>query len=162
MLIDGTYEILYIKRSVDSDYYPIACLTDQSFSESSDTIETTTRDNQGWKTMKPTNQEYTISFSGLEDYQTTNKTSFTELLISKKSRELVQWKIGEAGYYQGNAYITELTKDFPTDDYVTFNGTLVGYGNYTNIAESYINRVEADGGTIDNEKCLINYINSLL
>lgn len=162
MFINGTYELLYIKTQDSLDYYPIACITDQSFSESSDTIETTTRDNSGWKTSKPTNQEYSISFSGLEvSVYENQKVNFRELQLIKRNRELVEWKIGTGDYYFGSGFITELSLGYPIDDNVTFDGTLIGYGKYNTISTQYIERVEADGGTIDRKECLIDYINEI-
>ncbi len=60
--INGEIRILYIKQS--GDFYPIGCLTSNSFSEDFETIGTTTRDNDGWATSRPTKQSYTISFDG--------------------------------------------------------------------------------------------------
>ena len=62
-MIDGGYSILYIKW-VD-EFLPIGCLTSDSFSEEIEMLETTTRDNGGWKTSTPTNQNYNISFDGI-------------------------------------------------------------------------------------------------
>ena len=61
---NGTYKVLSIKQ--DNVYLPIGCLTENSFEESVDMLDTTTRDNpNGWKTSRPVGQQYSISFSGL-------------------------------------------------------------------------------------------------
>ena len=51
---------------VNDEYYPVACLSNNSWSESVETIDTTTRDNDGFKTSRPTNQSFSIDFEGIE------------------------------------------------------------------------------------------------
>ena len=63
MFTNGGYRILYIDSG--AGYLPVGCLTSHSFSEESETLNTTTRDNGGWSTEVPTNQSYSISFDGL-------------------------------------------------------------------------------------------------
>lgn len=127
-LIDATYQLLYIKTTeTSSSFLPIACLTDNSFSESADTIESFTKTQTGWKTTRPTNQSYNISFSGLDTTDTSGKASYIILQNAKRNRELIEWRIGTASaYYSGLGYITELNKDFPNDELITFNGSIVG------------------------------------
>ena len=61
---NGAYKVLYIK--VGEVYFPIGCLTSNSFSEEVAMLGTTTRDNSdGWKTSIPTLQSYNISFDGI-------------------------------------------------------------------------------------------------
>ena len=61
---NGNLKLLYLY--VGGEYFPIGCLTSNSFSETSDMLDTTTRQNaNGWKTSIPTNQSYNISFSGI-------------------------------------------------------------------------------------------------
>ena len=45
--MEGFEEILYIQ--VNKEWMPIACLTDNPISESTELIPTTTADNQGWE-----------------------------------------------------------------------------------------------------------------
>ena len=52
----GEDRILYIK--VEGVYLPIGCLTADSIEESSEFIDTTTRDNGGWSTSRPVVQYY--------------------------------------------------------------------------------------------------------
>ena len=47
-MIEGDIRILYIYDK--TAYSPIGCLTENSFSESVEMLDTTTRDNGGWKT----------------------------------------------------------------------------------------------------------------
>lgn len=129
----GQDRILYIK--VLGSYLPIACLQDNPFSETSEFIDTTTRDNQGWSTSRPTNQSYTISFSGLQVNSTIAGGTFTvvsydKLKQLKRSRALLEWKI-EGNFPAvdyGKCYIQELSEATPVDEFLTFAGSLVGYG----------------------------------
>ena len=95
MFIDGSNRLLYIKW--DGVYLPIGCLTGDSFSESSEMLDTTTRDNAGWKTSVPTLQSYNISFDGLV-INTSNiggdqtKISYDRLTLLKRNKTLIEWK----------------------------------------------------------------------
>ena len=77
-MIDGTYNLLYIKWG--GDFLPIGCLISDSFSEEVEMLDTTTRDNAGWKTSTPTIQSYNLSFDGL--IQNTNFTGGDSSKIS--------------------------------------------------------------------------------
>ena len=83
-MIKGDSKILYLKKSTSQAYEPVGCLNSNSLSEESETINTTTRDNKGWETIKPIRQRYTMSFSGLvnKDYKI-GQWSYNELADTK-------------------------------------------------------------------------------
>ena len=94
-MIDGTYSILYIKW--EDEFLPIGCLTSDSFSEDIEMLDSTTRDNAGWRTSTPTNQSYNISFDGIVKNTNFNGGDFTKisldrLRVLKRSRTLIEWK----------------------------------------------------------------------
>ena len=60
----GEDRILYFK--VNGSWLPVGCLTENSLNETSEFLDTTTRDNKGWSTSIPINQSYTLSFAGLQ------------------------------------------------------------------------------------------------
>jgi len=129
----GQDRILYIK--VLGSYLPIACLTDNPFSETSEFIDTTTRDNQGWATSRPMMQSYNISFSGLQVNSSVNGGTFTvvsydKLKQLKRSKTLLEWKI--EGLFPvvdyGKCYIQELSEATAVDEFLSFSGSLVGFG----------------------------------
>ena len=129
---NGTYKLLYIY--VSGEYYPVGCLTSNSFSEQSDMLETTTRQNAGgWKTSIPTNQSFSISFSGLI---TTNDRSGTILTYEdiktlKRNKTLINWKSNSevTGYSDfGMGYINSLSNDAEIDSLISFSAEIVGYG----------------------------------
>lgn len=129
----GQDRILYLKLL--GAWLPIACLTDNPFSEDSDFIDTTTRDNGGWKTSMPTMQGYNISFSGLQVNSSVAGGTFTvisydKLKQLKRSRTLLDWKI-EGNFPvvdYGKCYVQELSEATPVDDFLTFTGALLGFG----------------------------------
>ena len=133
-MIDGTYRILFIEW--DEVYLPVGLLTSESFSEGVDMIDTTTRDNNGWKTSQPTNQFYNISFDGLIVNTNFNGGDFTKvsldrLIILKRSRTLINWKIQDTNLTfidSGSGYITELSNSSNIDEFITFNANIEGFG----------------------------------
>jgi len=166
---DGTYKILYIKQ--DGSYLPIGCLTSNSFNESVEMLDTTTRDNSnGWTTSRPTTQSYDISFDGLitQELALSTKITYGVLKQLKRSRELVEWKIeddsGNIDY--GSAYITALGDSATIDELTTFNGSLKGYGEpvepISEIYNAYENRVITNGGNITSEACQLTFIKELI
>lgn len=129
----GQDRILFIK--VLGNYLPIACLQDNPFSETSEFIDTTTRDNAGWATSRPNMQSYTISFSGLQVVTSVtggnfNVVSYDKLKQLKRSRALLDWKIeGEFPIVDyGKCYISELSEASPVDEFLSFSGSLIGFG----------------------------------
>lgn len=132
--IQGEERILYIL--VDEEYVPIACLTSNPLSESSETLETTTRQNNGWKTEIPTRQSYNITFEGIQiltfgDAGDSSKMSYDRLKIIKRNRERVQWKIEDAEQRfidVGYGYITEIGEGNEVGGVLTFSGKIVGFG----------------------------------
>lgn len=132
--INGTYKVLSIK--VGEVYLPIGCLTENSFDESVDMLDTTTRDNpNGWKTSRPVGQQYSISFSGLVSSESliSGLVTYNDLRNIKRGRQLIEWKIeadvGVTDYGQG--YINSLGDTAAIDEFVSFSGGIVGYGEPT-------------------------------
>ena len=137
----GSEQLLYLV--INGFDVPIGCLTENSFNETSEMLDTTTTDNAGWKTSIPLNQEYNIDFTGIEvlsDIETPTLYSYDLLKQLKRNRERVTWKkainvdeVVETGY----GYITDLGETSPAGEFITFNGTIKGYGvpvsttNYT-------------------------------
>lgn len=129
-MIQGKDSILSIK--FEGNYVPISCETSTSFSESSEMVNTTTRDNEGWTTSLPTSQSYEITLEGQCVIESaSNLLSYWELVKLKRAKTLVEWKINTlSGAYvdQGFAYINSINNVAPADAYMTFTMTMVGYG----------------------------------
>ena len=134
MFIDGSNRLLYIKW--EDVYLPIGCLTGDSFSESSEMLDTTTRDNAGWKTSTPTLQSYNISFDGLiinSEFEGGNplKLSYDRLRILKRSRTLIEWKIADSEDLfvdLGKGYLKDLSDSSSIDEFISFSAEIEGYG----------------------------------
>lgn len=134
-MIDGTYSIFYVKWS--GSFLPIGLLISDSFTEDVEMLNTTTRDNNGWKTERPASQNYNISIEGL--LVNTNfsggdftKISLDRLRVLKRNRTLIQWKTQQAGSTSldasGYGYITSLSKSESTDEFISFNCEIEGFG----------------------------------
>ena len=133
-MIDGTYNVLYIKW--EDEFLPIGCLTSDSFSEDVDMSSSVISNSYGWKTSKPTNQSYNISFDGI--IKNTNfiggdssKISLDRLRVLKRSRTLIEWKTQDNNLIfvdSGFGYITSLSKDASTDEFISFSANIEGYG----------------------------------
>ena len=133
-MIDGTDSILYIKW--EDEFLPIGCLTSDSFSEDVEMLDTTTRDNAGWKTSTPTNQSYNISFDGI--VKNTNftggdsgKISLDRLRVLKRGRTLIEWKTQDENLTfvdSGYGYITSLSKTSNIDEFISFTCNIDGFG----------------------------------
>jgi len=166
--INGTLKILYILY--EGDFVPVGCLTENSFDESSEMLNTTTRQNNGWKTSRPTSQSYSISFSGLETNEDfiLGNTTYKNLKDFKRSRTLISWRVDDGfGIYEfGSGYINSLSDSATIDEFASFSGSIDGYGEVQDqvnfLYSAYKTRVEADGGTITSENCQKKFINSIL
>jgi hypothetical protein len=146
MFINGSNRVLFIKW--EDEFLPIGCLTSDSFSENVEMLSTTTRDNAGWATSVPTNQSYNISFDGLVintnfnggDF---NKVSLDRLRELKRSRTLIEWKsedVDKIFVDSGKGYITDLSDSANIDEFISFNGSIVGFGepNSTTASSFYL------------------------
>lgn len=143
MFIDGSNRLLYIKW--EDVYLPVGCLTGDSFSESSEMLDTTTRDNAGWKTSTPTLQSYNISFDGLVINTLFNGGDFTKVSYDrirqlKRNRTLIEWKLKDTNSVfvdSGKGYITELSDSSSIDEFISFNASIEGYGNPESSSELF-------------------------
>ena len=132
--VNGEDRILYVK--INGAYLPIGCLTDNSFDESVDFLDTTTRDNGGWKTSRPLNQQYSIPFNGVQVNSTLaggnfNVASYDKLKQLKRNRQLIDWKI-QGTFYPivdyGKGYIGSISEANAVGEFMTFTGSIAGYG----------------------------------
>jgi len=132
--INGNDRILFLK--LNGIWSPIGCLTDNSFDESSEFIDTTTRDNQGWTTSRPMMQSYSVGFNGLQLNTTMpggnfNVISYDKLKTLKRDKRLLDWKIQGSLYPvvdYGQAYIADLSETNVIDEFLSFSGSLTGFG----------------------------------
>ena len=131
--IKGIEALLYIKQ--DGVNVPVACLTSNPINETSETIETTTRDNEGWKTSLPTLQSYSIPIEGVctkdDEDSGNNVFSYRRLRELKRNRTIFDWEIRTLnGYYidYGKGYISNISQTDSVDDFQGFSAEIVGFG----------------------------------
>ena len=131
-LIKGSESLFYIVRN--GILFPVCCLTSNPIDENAEMMETTTRDNEGWRTSIPTLQGYSIALEGFmtfDDVIGQNIISYRELRRIKRNKELIVWVIKTlGGQYvdSGKAYIDKISFTDPIDDFIGFSASLVGYG----------------------------------
>jgi hypothetical protein len=153
-MIDGTYSILYIKWG--DEFLPIGCLTSDSFSEDIEMLDSTTRDNAGWRTSTPTNQSYNISFDGIVKNTNFNGGDFTKisldrLRVLKRSRTLIEWKTQDNNLTfvdSGFGHITSLSKEASSDEFISFSANIEGYGAPYSIGGLGYTLGDGNGNTI--------------
>lgn len=131
--LKGENSIFFIKYN--NIWCPIACETSNSFSESVEMINTTTRDNGGWKTELPTMQSYSISLEAVLtiDDQTANSNiiSYNKIRKMKRDLTLIEWKRETwGGWYidEGKAHIVDISDANAVGEVITFSLTLNGFG----------------------------------
>lgn len=132
--LKGEFDLLYLV--IDGVDIPIGCSTSHGFNETSDMLDTTTTDNGGWKTSRPTNQSYTIDFEGLSvisNEAVIDRYSYDLLVGLKRNRTLIDWKevFDQGNKYReqtGKGYIVDISELSPVGEYLTFNATIEGYG----------------------------------
>jgi hypothetical protein len=130
----GEDRILYIKQL--GSWLPVGCLSSNNLSEASEMLPTTTRDNDGWATSRPVNQNYSISFDGLQINTTIAGGTFTvasydRLKLLKRNRILLDWKIQGTTFPvvdYGKCYISEISEASAVGEFLSFSGSMIGYG----------------------------------
>lgn len=132
--VNGEDRILFIKTN--GVYLPIGCLTGNNFDETTETIDTTTRDNKGWTTSVPVLQSYSIGFSGLQINSTAvggnfNVASYDKLTTIKRNKIRVEWKIQGTIFPivdYGEGYIIDLGEINNVGEFMSFSGSITGFG----------------------------------
>jgi len=149
---NGEDRILYIK--LNGAWLPVACLTSNSIDEGAEMLPTTTRDNDGWSTSRPTMQNYSIPFEGLQINSTVamgnfDVASYDRLKLLKRSKTLLDWKIQGTIFPivdYGKGYITNISEASAVNEFLSFSGTLTGYGmpKVTTLGETILNNGDPD------------------
>jgi hypothetical protein len=144
---NGEDRIVYLK--LNGIWTPIGCLTGNSLSESSEMLPTTTRDNDGWVTSRPTMQNYSIGFEGLQinttaDFGNFFVASYDRLKLLKRSKTLLDWKIQGTIFPivdYGKCYINEISEASTVGEFLSFSGSMVGFGmpKTTTLGETVLN-----------------------
>lgn len=132
--VNGEDRILFIK--IGGVYMPVGCLTGNSMNESSEMLDTTTRNNEGWATSIPVLQNYNVGFSGLQVNSTVvggnfNVSSYDKLTTIKRDKILIEWKLQGTIFPvvdYGFGYITDLESTENVAEFMSFSGSITGFG----------------------------------
>ena len=134
--IKGDVSILYIWNTVATAYEPVACLTSNSLSETTNIIESQTKCEPGQIIKGAGSQSYEISAEG-QYIDTTSVGSETTKASHDKLRGYqgtsVTWKMStgltDTGAYYGTAIISDLEFNADAgDEFINFSTTLSGSG----------------------------------
>lgn len=154
----GEDYILSIKKA--GVWVPIACEVSSSMNEDADMVLTTTRDNAGWDTSKPTMQRYSLDFEGVIPENTLG-ISFFELRRIKRERNLIEWKrmLTDLSYFEyGLAYISSISDSSAAGGDISFSMTLQGFGKPLEDLEGLIYVL----GTDVPNQALVDELNQML
>tara|TARA_R110000803_G_C11898827_1_gene311844 strand:+ start:437 stop:883 length:447 start_codon:yes stop_codon:yes gene_type:complete len=131
-------DVIILSVHDGSGYLPVACLTSNSLSTTTATIETITKCDPGKTIKTPGVFDYSISADGLYIDTgvggDTTKKSHDTLLALQMAGTVTNWRISTGlvtnTEYYGTAIITDLNLDAPTGgENSTFTATLSGSGS---------------------------------
>ncbi len=132
--IKGEDLILYVHDS--SAYRPVACLTQNSLSETTNIIESQTKCDPGVVTRDFGTSSYELSLEG-EYIDTTSATGDTSSAshdyLRTIQRQKITWRmdtgLADTPYYYGTGIISELSLEAPAgDELSTFSASITGDG----------------------------------
>jgi len=120
--INGTNLLVYVNGTA------IACATSHSLSMSMSSIDTTCKDSGGWTSSIAGLKEWSIDGEALTEFDATY--GFNDLVtIWKAGTEVtVRFSTNVTGdkYFEGKAYITDLSEDAAMEDVTTYSFTFQG------------------------------------
>ena len=134
MAINGDLIILSVYDG--AAYRPVACLTSNSLSETTNVLESVTKCNPGETLKTKGTRSYNISAEG-EYIDTTSAGGQTALASHDYLKTLadagnVNWRmatgLADNPFYYGEAIITDLGLTAPANEITTFSATLDGSG----------------------------------
>lgn len=154
-MYNGKDCLLYLLE--DGEYLVIACLLGNTFTEGVDTLDTTTRNNNGWKTQVLTNQFFSVDFTGIQINTFFNggdfsKVSHDKLKQIKRNREIREYKratIDGQFVEHFKAQIVSLSDAATVDEFLSFDCSLQGYGEPTSTSEKLNTLEDGNGNDIE-------------
>jgi hypothetical protein len=132
-MIRGDEIILHIYDTTELKWYPIGCLTSNSFTEDVEAVRKIGGREAdltaGWTNMFPLSQSYEINFAGVLTLDDRGGTviNYEQVRALKRARTKIQWHLTglDVG---GRGYITSLGNQASVDEFVSFDGTITGVG----------------------------------
>jgi hypothetical protein len=145
-------DIIILSIEVGGVYLPIGCLTNNSISEN---LETINSQRDQWTYARPTLQGYSISFNGLltKDDLGGSIIDYPAIEALKRARTKINWKMSiEGASQQGSGYFTDLSDAAGMDQYISFNGSILGWGAIRSVNSTWItwdsSIITFDSGTV--------------
>lgn len=130
----GVESIFFIKQ--DDVWFPISCEVSSPISESIEMLNSTTRDNAGWKTERPSQQSYSISIDAVQTKDNyADIISYRKIRKLKRERKKIEWKRETVTNYlvdSGFGYVTEISDSNTVGEEITFNFSISGFGKPIN------------------------------
>ena len=111
-----------------------ACSTSDGFSGSTESVDTATKCDGDWNASLPTTLSWEFSNSSYADADSTS--SYDEAFTLWSTKAVKQFKIAnedESYYRMGTGYISSLGEAAEVADYLTFELTITGTGEVTNV-----------------------------
>ena len=140
-------EILFYILTVDG-WLPVACLTDNPFTRTTERIQTTSRGSGGYRSYIPSIHDYNLSLAGVLTKKI-GVVSYNDLDQLQEDRIIFQWRMLSGDGYiakTGSSFITSLTLNSAAGAYVTFGCELSpsggGIGNILVWSQDGFNVVE--------------------
>lgn len=133
MIENGSEYFVFIKRSSDTNWMTVACLTTNDLQVQSDVIETSSGCDGDWANHRNTKRSFTISASGyaisdsLEESQVSHEVLF-KLSVTGEPFNIKIAKLGSLYVRQGVVTITDYNENQTMNQAFSFNVTFRGKG----------------------------------
>jgi len=116
----------------------IAHCTNHTLNTTTATRDATTKDSAGWADNLPGVKSWTVDFSGLYHYAAAYGMSDLFALQTAGTPVSLRFTNSTSGdkYFHGEAYVTGLSIDSPSEENVTYSGTFIGTGVLTEAANT--------------------------
>ncbi|WP_294892654.1 hypothetical protein [Sulfuricurvum sp. MLSB] len=159
-IIQGNDRILFVK--VGDIFQPIACLSSNGMDEDVEMLSTTTRNSEGWRTSLPTQQGFSVNFTGfqirtlfLSNVQNLVQTKFI-LTFLNNTDDFIKFRIEYQGvFYFYNKTITTDTGLIAANPFfyilrgATITETVFNFAVNLNTYNAEIATFEANGNSLN-------------
>lgn len=115
------------------------CSSSDGFSGSTDAVTTSTKCDDGWVSSLPGDKSWSFSHSALAiKLPSATEVSFKQLQDIWKAGTISQWKlesiVSEDNYFwMGTGWISELSEEAASGEYLTVDITITGTGEPSNV-----------------------------
>ena len=125
---NGVSFILQTSPDGGTTWHTIAGAKKATLTRKSNAIDTTTKDDNGDKSMQAGAREWSIAFDQL---WVSGDAGQLDIQAAQAAGTSLQAKVqynGSGNTYVGTCYVTDIAEDMPDNEAVTFTGTLQGSG----------------------------------